>query len=52
MRVLRFLVNWLILLFLPLWGGCVLLGIFFYSLILEDDKALRGRAVGKDWIWK
>jgi hypothetical protein len=49
MRILRFLVNWLAILTVPVWGGFLLL----WQLVSEFHRSDVQRCVtGKEWIWE
>lgn len=50
MRLIRFIVNWSILLSAPLWAG--FFGVFcMIKEIIKDIGDTREVMAGKDWIW-
>lgn len=51
MRLLRFFINWLLILTVPIWGGLVVLIMIVLDLT-ANANGMREIAVGKEWLWK
>ncbi len=50
-RILRLLVNWTLLLTLPVWGGLVLLVLFLGAVIGGELDPVK-TALGRHWFWE
>ncbi len=51
-RSIVFLVNWLILITLPLWGGSALLFESVCEARRQPTGSVRGAMAGRGWLWK
>ena len=52
MRVLRVLVNWLLLLMSPIWGAPVLLATVVWRLFKAQTEEVELFAKGKKFLWE
>ena len=50
MRLLRIIVNWFLVLSMPIWGGFALLAHSISE--IGRDQFVADAMKGKDWIWK
>lgn len=51
MRVLKIILNWMLFLTLPIWGGPVLFALFIMDAILGKNDTPRKILAGKQWAW-
>lgn len=57
MRIIKFVVNWLLILLMPLWGGLALLLIMAYETRRTwggkyHQADLEQKVKGKRWLWE